>query len=89
MLEKKTIVLICVCVVLAVFVLMLACFGKVQPSDPAGPTNQWAIIQLGNGELIEGWAHNVYWGNTFVHLDVNGIHIKTGARNVILCGKKP
>ena len=52
-------------------------------------SRRWAIIQLGNGELIEGWATDISYGGTFVHLTVNGIHFQTGSSNLILCDQKP
>lgn len=89
MVRKVAIGTVIAVIILGIILLIVCNQDKVENTDPSEPTNQWAIIQLGNGELIEGWAHNVFWGNMFVHLTVNDISYKTGASNVILCDQKP
>ena len=89
MVRKVAIGTVIAVVILGIILAGVCNHDKAKNADPSEPTNQWAIIQLGNGELIEGWAHDVFWGNMFVHLTVNGISYKTGASNVILCDQKP
>ena len=54
-------------------------------------TFSWAIIQLGNGELIEGpvssWRD--FEDGDEVQLTINGITYLTHYSNVILCSKEP
>ena len=89
MVRKVAIGTVIAVVILGILLLGACNHIKAKNADPNEPTNQWAIIQLGNGELIEGWAHDVFLSNMFVHLTVNGISYKTGASNVILCDQKP
>lgn len=52
---------------------------------------EWAIIQLGNGELLEGkvtsWCD--FENSDCVQFTMNGITYLTHYSNVILCTKEP
>ncbi len=86
MVRKVAIGTVIAVVILGIILAGVCNRGEAKSADP---DQWWAIIQLGNGELIEGWAHDVFWGDMFIHLTVNGIIYRTGASNIILCSQKP
>ena len=87
---KKIIVLILVLIVCA------ACFcactiGNRQIGIDMTHTFQWGIIQLGNGELIEGevTAWRDFNESDVVQLTINNITYLTHYSNVILATERP
>lgn len=59
--------------------------------DTTPPTFRWAIIQLGNGELIEGpvdfWRD--YNQSAILQITIDDITYLTHSTNVILATEKP
>lgn len=83
------------------FLLTVAILSSIFSLSACHPSNKqmfvttwsfrWVIIQLGNGELIEGTVES--WkdfGNSdVVQFTVNGVTYLTHYSNVILCTEKP
>lgn len=79
-----------------VLVIVLAVVVSANDNDQVVITNDahftWAIIQLGNGELIEGCVKqwNTYSNAHMIQITLNNnLTIMTDIENVLLCSHEP
>lgn len=88
---KKKVYLVIAMVALLAFVLCGCQIGNRNIGLDLTQTFSWGIIQLGNGELIEGpvssWRD--FEDGDEVQLIINGVTYLTHYSNVILTTKKP
>ena len=91
---------IIVAILIIAIIVGIAYFGRNMKNTIFGGNEQifdtkwrfeWAIVQLGNGELLEGpvssWKD--FENSDMVQFTMNGITYLTHSSNVILCSKCP
>ena len=84
--------IICVVLILSLALALTACrVGNRQVGWDTTQTFTYAILELGNGELIEGtvtsWRD--FKNSDAIQLTMNGVTYLTHYSKVILCTKKP
>ena len=82
----------CVILILALALTLTACkVGNRQVGWDTTQTFRWAIIRLGNGELIEGTVESWrdFEDGDEVQLTIRGVTYLTHYSNVILTTEKP
>ena len=88
--KNKVIILIAVVLILSFFLTGCGQIGNRQIGLDSTQTFKWAILELGNGELIEGevTAWRDFDDSDAVQFTINGVTYLTHYSKVVLCTKK-
>lgn len=88
--KNKIIILIAVVLILSFFLTGCGQIGNRQIGWDTTQTFKWAILELGNGELIEGevTAWRDFDESDAVQFTINGITYLTHYSKVVLCTEK-